>query len=168
LCDKLFFQWISKVTAHIQGKQSVLPRSLKLKGIFKRRDDHIFEKTMKIELSPIPQAYTLKLSSMVNGSVSYHSFIISSPWTCKNVSSPTLTYFQNKCVDLLWWTYDKWMIRNRPIYHGWQLKGVGLGYGRQLYFAFKMDILYINQFCIYMHVQVYIIFMLLIHVMAFI
>ena len=27
--------------------------------IFKRTDDHIFEKTMKIELSPIPQAYTL-------------------------------------------------------------------------------------------------------------
>ena len=29
-------------------------------GIFKRTDDHTFEKTMKIELSPIPQAYTLK------------------------------------------------------------------------------------------------------------
>jgi hypothetical protein len=29
--------------------------------IFKRTDDHIFEKTLKIELSPIPQAYTLKL-----------------------------------------------------------------------------------------------------------
>ena len=29
-------------------------------GIFKRTDDHIFEKTLKIELSPIPQAYHLK------------------------------------------------------------------------------------------------------------
>jgi hypothetical protein len=28
-------------------------------GIFKCTDDHIFEKTLKIELSPIPQAYTL-------------------------------------------------------------------------------------------------------------
>jgi hypothetical protein len=30
-------------------------------GIFKCTDDHIFEKTMKIELSSIPQAYTLKM-----------------------------------------------------------------------------------------------------------
>jgi hypothetical protein len=30
-------------------------------GIFKHTDDHIFEKTLKIELSPIPQVYTLKL-----------------------------------------------------------------------------------------------------------
>jgi hypothetical protein len=29
-------------------------------GIFKRTDDHIFEKTLKIELSPIPQAYPPK------------------------------------------------------------------------------------------------------------
>jgi hypothetical protein len=29
-------------------------------GIFKRTDDHIFEKTLKIEFSPIPQAYPLK------------------------------------------------------------------------------------------------------------
>ena len=29
-------------------------------GIFKRTDDHIFEKTRKIELAPIPQVYTLK------------------------------------------------------------------------------------------------------------
>jgi hypothetical protein len=30
-------------------------------GIFKRTNDHIFEKTLKIELSPIHQAYTLKV-----------------------------------------------------------------------------------------------------------
>jgi hypothetical protein len=35
---------------------------LELRGVggFNRTDDHIFEKTMKIELSPIPQAYTKK------------------------------------------------------------------------------------------------------------
>jgi hypothetical protein len=37
-----------------------LPRSLDFRGIIKRTDDHIFEKILKIELSPIPQAYTLK------------------------------------------------------------------------------------------------------------
>jgi hypothetical protein len=35
-------------------------KSLSLGGIFKRTDDHIFEKSLKIELSPIPQAYPLK------------------------------------------------------------------------------------------------------------
>jgi hypothetical protein len=45
------------LTGHIQWKQSLSPRSLELRGIFKRTDDHIFEKTLKIELSPIPQAY---------------------------------------------------------------------------------------------------------------
>jgi hypothetical protein len=34
-------------------------------GIFKCTDDHIFEKTLKIELSPIPQAYTLKSTDYV-------------------------------------------------------------------------------------------------------
>ena len=41
----------------------MLPRSLELRGIIKCTDDHIFEKTLKIELSPIPQAYTLNLKS---------------------------------------------------------------------------------------------------------
>jgi hypothetical protein len=48
------------LTGHIKYKQSLSPRSLELRGIFKRTDDHIFEKTLKIELSPIPQAYPLK------------------------------------------------------------------------------------------------------------
>ena len=48
------------LTGHIQCKQSLSPRSLELRGIFKRTDDHIFEKTLKIELSPIPQAYIFK------------------------------------------------------------------------------------------------------------
>jgi hypothetical protein len=48
------------VTGHIQCKQSLSPRSLELRGIFKRTDGHIFEKTLKIELSPIPQAYIFK------------------------------------------------------------------------------------------------------------
>jgi hypothetical protein len=42
------------LTGHIQCKQSLSPRSLELRGNF-----HIFEKTLKIELSPIPQAYPL-------------------------------------------------------------------------------------------------------------
>jgi hypothetical protein len=29
-------------------------------------DDHIFEKTLKIELSPVPQAYTLKWENYLN------------------------------------------------------------------------------------------------------
>ena len=33
-------------------------------GIFKCTDDHIFEKTLKIELSPIPQVYTLKWENL--------------------------------------------------------------------------------------------------------
>ena len=35
-------------------------------GIFKRTDDHIFEKTLIIELSPIPQAYTVKYYLRMN------------------------------------------------------------------------------------------------------
>jgi hypothetical protein len=31
-------------------------------GYFQRADDHIFEKTLKIELSPIPQVYTLNMN----------------------------------------------------------------------------------------------------------
>jgi hypothetical protein len=39
----------------------VLPISLELRGgVSNAHDDHIFEKTLIIELSPIPQAYTLK------------------------------------------------------------------------------------------------------------
>jgi hypothetical protein len=41
-------------------------RSLELRGIIKCTDDHIFEKTLKIELSPIPQAYTLKVFVLQN------------------------------------------------------------------------------------------------------
>ena len=37
-------------------------------GIFKRTDVYIFEKTMKIDLSPIPQAYTLKLIMTISWS----------------------------------------------------------------------------------------------------
>jgi hypothetical protein len=41
-------------------------------GIFKRTDDHIFEKTLKIEFSPIPQAYPLKrVSDLSCGRVVY-------------------------------------------------------------------------------------------------
>jgi hypothetical protein len=36
----------------------VLPRSLELRGIIKRTDDHIFEKILKIELSPIPPPFS--------------------------------------------------------------------------------------------------------------
>ena len=39
----------------------MLPRSLNFRGIIKCTDDHIFEKILKIELSAIPQAYTLKV-----------------------------------------------------------------------------------------------------------
>jgi hypothetical protein len=35
-------------------------KKLGIEGVFKRTDDHIFEKILKTELSPIPQAYTLK------------------------------------------------------------------------------------------------------------
>ena len=38
-------------------------------GFFKCTDDHIFEKTLKIELSPIPQAYTLKCSLYIGWTV---------------------------------------------------------------------------------------------------
>ena len=48
--ESIFF----KLPINIQCKQSVLRRSLELRGIFKRTDDDIFEKTLKIELSPIP------------------------------------------------------------------------------------------------------------------
>jgi hypothetical protein len=45
---------------------------------FKRTDDHIFEKTLKIELSPIPQAYSRKanssMASLVKPRVTWFSF----------------------------------------------------------------------------------------------
>ena len=47
------------LTSHIQCKQSVT-KKFGIEGEFSKcTDDHIFEKTLKIELSPIPQAYTL-------------------------------------------------------------------------------------------------------------
>jgi hypothetical protein len=42
------------------------PRSLELRGNFQTADDHIFEKTLKIELSPIPQAYPLNTDLFMN------------------------------------------------------------------------------------------------------
>ena len=36
-------------TVHNQCKKHVLPIRLELRGIFKRTDDHIFEKTLKIK-----------------------------------------------------------------------------------------------------------------------
>ena len=46
---------IFMVVCHIQSKQIVLPRSLKLRGIFKRTNDHIFEKTMNQSCLPCPR-----------------------------------------------------------------------------------------------------------------
>ena len=55
----------------------MLPRSMELGGIFKRTDDHIFEKTMKIELSPIPQAYTLNSNILLTRTYVNKLFVIS-------------------------------------------------------------------------------------------
>jgi hypothetical protein len=44
-------------------------------GIFKRTDDHVFEKTLNTELSPIPQAYTLKCGSSTQRIWINNSFI---------------------------------------------------------------------------------------------
>ena len=43
------------LTGHIQCKQSLSPRSLELRGNFKCTDDHIFEKTLKIDYLPYPR-----------------------------------------------------------------------------------------------------------------
>jgi hypothetical protein len=52
--------WTDLNTALFSSSFRLTEPKISWGGIFKRTDDHIFEKTLKIELSPIPQAYYLK------------------------------------------------------------------------------------------------------------
>jgi len=68
----------------------MLPRSLELREIYKPTDDHIFEETLKIELSPIPQAYTLKFWGSSNFLCNFNALwnLIDSRALFQRVSSP--------------------------------------------------------------------------------
>jgi hypothetical protein len=72
---KLSSKYVRSVTHFVL--QAFFP--LNFKGLSdKRTDDHIFEKTLKIEFSPIPQIYTLKLWNLMKRSCACSFFFLAS------------------------------------------------------------------------------------------
>jgi hypothetical protein len=68
-------------------------------GIFKRTDDHIFEKTLKIELSPIPQAYYLKAIERNGNNISAD---VTDDVIANDYNDPCFSHFQT--IWQLSWT----------------------------------------------------------------